>query len=167
MRYSLSRPHYEMHADSALDDALSRLGARLGGVLVNPTPEDIAKLVSDRLSEAAETDEKRARAAGASRPTLDRWRKAGDRLKIGALRKLAQATGRPIIVRFDPDTEREAPRPEWAEGLETRIALEVARQLVDPKARTALRELVRRTESTPPPSGATAHEDVSAQDQVG
>ena len=167
MRYSLSSPHYEMHADSALDDALSRLGARLGGVLVNPTPEDIAKLVSDRLSEAAETDEKRARAAGASRPTLDRWRKAGDTLKIGALRKLAQATGRPIIVRFDPDNEREAPRPEWAEGLEARIAQEVVNLLASPEQVEAAIAGVEHLAELQRQLDAQHDGETEPQDQVG
>ena len=135
-------------------------------MLTNPTPEDIRQFVEEQVAKAGTTDEKRATALGTTRPTLDRWRAAGMALKLSVLEELAKATGEPITIRFDPNTEREAPRPEWAGGLETRIAVEVARQLVDPKTRTALRELVRRTTETPPPSGGAVPEDASTQDLV-
>jgi transposase-like protein len=110
-----------------------------------------------------------AKKAGVDKSTVGRWRKGN--ISYEGLEQLASGLRLDIVLKFPahghPSADAKESPPAWAEGLETRIALEVARQLVDPKSRTALRELVRRTESTPPPSGATAPEDVSAPDQAG
>lgn len=109
-----------------------------------------------------------ARKVGVDKSTVGRWRKGN--ISYEGLEQLASGLRVDIVLTFPahghPSGDAKESPPAWAEGLETRIALEVARQLVDPKTRTALRELVRRTTETPPPSGGAVHEDASAQDLV-
>lgn len=119
-------------------------------------------MVQDRASRAGETDEKRVQRLGISRPTLDRWRKGND-LRLSALAKLAEASGEAIVVRFDPDpadTTKQAPPPEWAEGL---VRIEDVARVIDVLSKSgALNETVERlldlvsAALVPPPDVAQA-----------
>lgn len=109
-----------------------------------------------------------ASAAGLrGRQTLYEWF-AGGEPSLASLKQVADALNVrrvDLVAAYDgvtaPETE-EAPRPGWAEGLEERIAEAVAKELLSPRMLTALQELGRRAEETPPPSAATAPEDASA-----
>lgn len=78
----------------------------------NPTPESFRAEVERRVSMAGTTDEARATAIGVSRQTLDAWRKGGN-LRLSQLAALARASGQPLALYFDADTEREPDPIEW------------------------------------------------------
>ena len=115
-------------------DALSRLGARLPVVLRNPTEQELRDLVQQRVAAAGSPRDKAAANAGTTRQTLTEWEKKPD-LRLSQWAALARASGEAIVFRLDPDPEdttKQAPRPEWAEGLEASIAQEVVNLLAAP-----------------------------------
>lgn len=78
----------------------------------NPTAASFREVVEKRVEMAGRTDAERAAALGISRQTLDAWRKNGN-LRITQLAKLAEASGHPLVLYFDPDTKKEPDPIEW------------------------------------------------------
>ena len=111
----------------------------------NPTPESFREIVESRAQKAGTTDEDRATALGVSRQTLDTWRKSKADLRISQLAKLAEASGLPLALYFDPDSTKQPDPIDWA-------------RLV--KWLDSITEMVLATEPPPDPILAEIHDDV-------
>ena len=132
--------------------------------LHDPTREALAQTVS-ALVERHGGPSKVGRAVGADRSTVHRWM-AGT-IGIDKLGLLADKLGEPVVVRFGPDTEKEALRPEWAEGLlrEVRLnraVIQAAFAVGDPGFVQRVMDRLASLEEPPTPRGDEAHAGAGA-----
>lgn len=98
-------------------------------VLTHPTASALATAVSAFVVRHGGPS-KVAAAVGADRTTVHRWMKGN--VPIDKLELLAQRLGEPLVLRFGPVTDEEAPPPAWARELTDEIRDEIAqtRELV-------------------------------------
>lgn len=78
----------------------------------NPTPKVFADEVRQRVYMAATTVQGAADKMEVSRQTVQEWMKNGD-LRISQLAKLAKASGLPLALYFDADTEKKPDPIDW------------------------------------------------------